>query len=313
MGRFLVRRGLQAVATVLFATLVVHVAITILPGDPVRALFGFRRPPPEVVTRIRAQYHLDDPYVVQYWLFLTDMLTLDLGQSLRGGQVNAMVAAAWMPTATLVSAALVVQAVLGLAGGVLATLHTGTWTSRSILALASVMIAVPVTLSAPLLHHVLTVRLGLLPINASAGGWAALVLPVLVLAAVTLGTVVVFLRSELRQTLRAPFVRFATATGLRRRRVVGVHALRVALPPVIGYMASNLGIIVVSVLVVEDILGVPGLGQLLINAIEFQDRSTVVAVVMLVTIVVVVLGTLADIVVAALDPRVRRGSVGGAA
>ena len=92
MGRFLVRRGLQAVLTILLATLVVHVAVTVLPGDPVRALFGFRPPPPDVIQAIRASYHLDEPYVVQYWLFLTDILTLDLGLSIRGGSVNQLVA-----------------------------------------------------------------------------------------------------------------------------------------------------------------------------------------------------------------------------
>ena len=310
MGRFLVRRGLQAVVTVLLATLLVHVAVTVLPGDPVRAMFGFRRPPPEVVERIRAQYHLDEPYLVQYWLFLKDVLSFDLGQSLRGIDVNRLVATSWVPTAWLVGLALVVQTVLGVAGGVVTTLRPSSWATRIVLAAAAITMAVPVVLSAPTAYHLLVFRLHLVPVHWTAGGWQSLVLPVLTLAAVTLGTLVLFLRSELRQTLRAPYVTFATASGLSRRRIVGVHALRPALPPVISYLASNLGIVVAGVLVVEASMGVDGLGAVLFGAIQRQDRSVVVSIVMLITIVVVLLNLVADVVVAVLDPRVRLAGAG---
>lgn len=308
MGRFLVRRGLQAVVTVLLATLVVHVAVTVLPGDPVRALFGFRPPPPEAVAAIRGRYHLDDPYVVQYWLFLRDVVSLDLGFSLRGGTpVRELIAARWVTTAWLVGVSLVVQVVLGIVAGVVSTVRPRTWTSRGIMAGASIMIAVPVVLSAPTLHYLLTIRFHVLPINPTVGGWHAFVLPVLTLVAVTLGTVIVFLRSELRQALRAPFVQFAIASGVRHHRVVGLHALRAATPPVVSYLASNLGIIVVGVLIVEASMGLDGLGDLLFGSIRFQDRSVVVSVVMLTTIVVIGLNLLADVLVAFLDPRARVG------
>ena len=300
---------MQAVVTVLLATLVVHVAVTVLPGDPVRALFGFRPPPPDVIAAIRDSYHLNEPYVVQYWLFLTDILTLDLGLSLRGDQVNEMVAATWVPTAWLVGSALVVQAVLGIVAGVVTTLRPSSWPTRAVLAAASLMIAVPVVLSAPTLHYLLTIRLHALPINPTVGGWVAYVLPVATLAAVTLGTLIVFLRSELRQSLRAPYVKFATASGIARHRVVGIHALRTALPPVVSYLASNLGIVVVGVLIVESAMGIDGLGDLLFGGIRAQDRSVVVSVVMLITIVVILLNLVADLLVAALDPRARAGLV----
>lgn len=306
MGRFLVRRGLQAVLTVLLSTLVVHVAVTVLPGDPVRALFGFRPPPPEAIAAIRARYHLDDPYVVQYWLFLKDVLTLDFGESFRLGDVNAAIARTWVPTFWLVTLALLGQAVIGTAAGVVSTVRSGTWVSRTILVAASVMIAIPVVLSAPTLHYLLTIRFHVLPINPTVGGWHAYLLPIATLAAVTMGTLIVFLRSELRQSLRAPFVKFAMASGVRHHRVVGLHALRSALPPVVSYLASNLGIVVVGVLIVEGAMGIDGLGALLFSSIRSQDRTVVVAVVMLTTIVVVLLNLLADVLVALLDPRARQ-------
>ncbi len=309
MGAFLLRRGLQALATILLATVVVHAAVTVLPGDPVRALFGFRPPPPEAIEAIRARYHLDEPYVVQYGLFLRDVLTLDLGDSIRSREpVNGLIAQTWMPTAWLVGLAMLFQVILGVGAGVFSTLRPGTWMSRSILVSASVMIAVPVVLSAPALHYLLTIRFHLLPINGVVGGWHAFVLPVATLAAVTLGTVIIFLRAELRQAMRAPFVKFATASGIRLHRVIGLHALRSAMPPVISYLASNLGLVVVGVLIVEATMRVDGMGGLLFGAIRAQDRSVVVSVVMLITIVVIVLNLLADVLVAALDPRARVGA-----
>lgn len=309
MGRFLVRRGMQAVVTVLLATLVVHVAVTVLPGDPIRAMFGFQPPPPDVIEAIRARYHLDEPYLVQYWLFLSDVLTFDLGASYRQGDVNAAIARTWVPTAWLVVIALGAQAVLGTAAGVIATVRPGTWLSRSILLAASLMIAVPVVLSAPTLHYLLTIRFHVLPINPTVGGWHAFLLPIATLAAVTMGTLIVFLRSELRQGLRAPHVKFAVASGVRHHRVVGLHALRSSMPPVVSYLASNLGIVVVGVLIVEASMNIDGLGTLLFSSIRSQDRTVVVAVVMLVTIAVIVMNLLADVLVAALDPRARSGLV----
>lgn len=306
MTAFLVRRVLQAVVTLLLATLVVHVSVTVLPGDPARALFGFLPPPPDVVAAIRARFHLDDPYLVQYGYYLRDVVTFDLGTSLRTGlDVNEQVAAVWPTTAWLVASSLVIQAVVGVAGGVVSTLRPRTWTSRGILVAAAVSIAVPIVLSAPTLFWLFTLRFPVLPINATLGGWRAFILPVLTLSAVTLGTVVIFMRAELRQSLRAPFVKFAEASGVSHARVVGIHAMRPALPPVVSYLASNLGIVVVGVLIVEGTMRVDGLGSLLFGAIRAQDRSVVVSLVMLVTVVVIALNLVADVIVGVLDPRAR--------
>lgn len=308
MGSFLVRRCLQAVVTILLATLVVHVSITVLPGDPVRALFGFVPPPPEVAEAIRRQYNLDEPYVVQYLLYLQDIITFDLGRSLRSrSSVNEIVAEAWQPTFWLVAIALTFQAVVGVGFGLAASLRPGRWSTRWLLTAAATMIALPVVLTAPVLHHFLTIRFRIFPINSNVGGWHAWVLPILVLSAMTLGMVVLFTRAELRQTLRAPFIRFAAASGVAPHRLVGLHAMRAAAPPLVSFLASNLGIVVVGVLIVEGTMHIEGLGSVLFTAIRFQDRSVVVSIVMLITVVVILLNLLADVVVAALDPRARAG------
>lgn len=308
MGAFLARRGLQALATILLSTLVVHVAVTVLPGDPVRALFGIVRPPPELVEAVRARYNLDEPYVVQYWLYLKDVVSFDLGTSLRFGRdVNSMVAEAWPVTVRLVALALGLQVVVGGVASVWTAIRPSSWTSRAILVSAVLMIAVPVVLSTYILQGLFGLQWQVFPISGVRDGWMSYVLPASALAAMTLGTVVIFMRSELRQTLRTPYIHFATASGIGRPRVIGVHALRAATPPVVAYLASNLGHVVVGVMVVEGVFGMPGLGDVVLQAIRNQDRSVVSSLVLLITIVVILLNLFSDIVVAALDPRVRSG------
>jgi oligopeptide transport system permease protein len=309
VGRFILRRLLQAAVTILLAVLIVHISVTVLPGDPVRALFGIERPPPGVVEAIREQYHLNDPYLVQFARYLWDVLTLRLGRSLRFGgmDVRAIVSASWVPTAWLVGLALTLQVVVGIAAGVIGTVRDRTWTARAITAVAALMLTVPIVLTAPALHWLLTIQWALLPVNSTSGGWVGYTLPVVVLAAMTMGSVILLLRSELLQTLRTPFIAFARANGIGRGRLVGVHALRSALPPVVSYLSANLGFVVVGVLLVESLMGVRGLGAVLFTAIRFQDRSVVVSVVLVITIVVVLLNALADVVVALLDPRAREG------
>lgn len=306
MLHFIGRRTLQAILTLLVATLVVHVGVTVLPGDPVRALFGFRPPPPEIMEAIRERFHLNDPYIVQYWLYLRDILSLDLGRSLRfGDSVNELVATAWPYTARLVGVTLVLQVVVGLAGGLITAIWPNTLISRGIMFGAVSLIAVPVVLSTPVLQVVFGIRLHWFPISGIHDGWASYVLPVAALTAITLGTVIVFLRSELQQVLRSPFVRFAFASGHWRRRVVGVHALRAAFPTVITYLASNLGHIVLGLIIVEGVFNLPGLGGLVFGAIRSQDRSVVASLTLLITAGVIVINLVADILVAALDPRIR--------
>lgn len=306
MLTFVGRRVGRALATLLVATLVVHAGVTVLPGDPVRALFGFRPPPLEVLEAIRERFHLNDPYIVQYWLYLRDLLSFDLGNSLRfGGSVNDMVARAWPHTVRLVGLTMAMQLLVGLLGGLATAIRPRAWTSRAIMVFSVAMIAIPIVLSTPVMQVVFGIRLHWFPITGVHEGPMSYVLPAVALAAMTLGTVIIFLRSELRQILRSPFIRFAVASGHEHPRVVRVHALRVALPSMITYLTSNLGHIVLGLIVVEGVFDLPGLGGLVFGAIRAQDRSVVASLTLLITAGVIVISLVSDVVVAVLDPRIR--------
>jgi oligopeptide transport system permease protein len=144
-----------------------------------------------------------------------------------------------------------------------------------------------------------------LPVAGVAAGWTGYVLPVLSLAALSTGYLALLLKGELLVALRAPYTAAARARGLSPFRVTAVHAMRPSLIPVATFLAANLGQLVTGLIVVEGVFRVPGVGGLLFGAIAERDRSLVVGIVTFVAVLVIVANALADVVVAALDPRLR--------
>jgi ABC-type dipeptide/oligopeptide/nickel transport system permease component len=309
---FALRRLGQMVLSLWAAVTLVFVAVTQLPGDPVRALFGFAPPPPELYARIRSDFHLDQPLLVQYGRYLRDLVTGDWGRglpTLRGdavvpGPAVVDVLAATAPvSATLLAGAIVLQLVVGVVAGALAA--GGRWTGTGVYAVATVLVGTPVVVAAYLLRFVFVSELGWAPFNGRSGEPAAYVLPVLALAALSTGYVALITRAEVGDTLRAPFVQAARGRGLTARRVVGVHALRPALTPVVTFVAANLGQLVVGLVVVEGVFGMPGVGNAVLGAIEGRDRALLVGLTTVVIAAVIVANAVADVAAAALDPRVR--------
>jgi ABC-type dipeptide/oligopeptide/nickel transport system permease component len=309
---FTVRRLVQMVLSLWAAVTLVFVAVTQLPGDPVRALFGFQPPPPELYARIRSDYNLDEPLLVQYGLYLRDLVTGDWGQGLPinawgnplpGPAVVDVVAATVPVSAVLLAGALVVQLVVGVVAGALAA--GGRRTGVAVYVLAMVLVGTPVVVAAYLLRVVFVDGLGWAPFSGAVGGAGAYVLPVLALAALSTGYVALITRAEVGDTLRAPFVRAALGRGLRPRRILGVHALRPALTPVVTFVAANLGQLFVGLVVVEGVFGMPGIGNAVLASIEGRDRALLIGLTTVVIAAVIVANAVADIAAAALDPRVR--------
>jgi ABC-type dipeptide/oligopeptide/nickel transport system permease component len=317
VARFVVGRLLTLVVTLLVVLSLLWVAITVLPGDPVRALFGFRAVEPSAYAQVRAQLRLDEPVLVQYVLYLRDVLTLDLGRSFPrdpfgrpepGAEVWTMVRGALPTSALVLGGALAVQAVGGVTAGVLSALRPGTLLSRSVVLAALVLVSTPVLLAAFVSRAVFSLELDLLPSSGVSAGWPAYVLPVLSLAALSTGSLALLLEGELRVALRAPFSVAARGRGIRPWRVTTVHALRPALVPVATSLTANVGQLVTGLVVVEGVFRVPGVGGLLVGALAARDRSLVVGVVTFIALVVLVANAVGDVVVAALDPRLRSAS-----
>jgi oligopeptide transport system permease protein len=314
MGRYVLGRAVQAVVTLLVALTLIWFAVTVLPGDPVRALFGFRQPTPEAYARVQEQLRLDEPVLVQYLLYLRDVLVLDLGDTFPrdpfgrpdpGAPVVDVLRGALPVSAVILGGALVVQAVVGVVAGALSSGLAGRRLGRFVDLVALLLVSTPVLVAAYVSRAVFGVELRWLPVSGIGQGWTSYVLPSLALAALSTGYITLLLKGELSLALRTPYVQAARARGISSWRITTVHAMRPSLIPVATFVAGNLGQLVTGLLVVEGVFRVPGVGGLLFSALGSQDRSLVVGIVTFVAVLVIVANAVADVVVAALDPRIR--------
>ncbi len=242
MGWYVLRRLATMVPVFLGATLLIYGMVFLLPGDPIAAIAGDRPLSPAVAAQLRAQYHLDDPFLVQYLRYLGGLLRGDLGRAYSGLPVRAVLAHAFPVTIRLALIALVIEAVLGIGFGVIAGLRQGGSFDATVLLTGLIIIAIPIFVLGFLAQFVFGVRLGWAPVTV--GGQASfdrLLLPGIVLGSVSFAYVVRLTRSAVAANAHADYVRTATAKGLSRPRVVTVHILRNSLIPVVTFLGADLG------------------------------------------------------------------------
>ncbi|WP_269937413.1 ABC transporter permease [Arthrobacter sp. HY1533] len=306
MLMFTFRRILQLIPVFFGATLLVYFLVFVTPGDPIAALSGGKPMAPAVEAALRAQYNLDQPFWVQYGLYLKNLVTLNLGQTFSGQEVSAVIIRAFPVTARLAIMALIFEAFFGILFGVIAGLRKGKLFDSTVLVASLVVIAVPTFVLGFVLQLVIGVQLGWArPTVSGTAPWNELVLPALVLGLVSLAYVIRLTRASISENMNADYVRTATAKGLSRRRVVVVHILRNSLIPVITFLGADLGSLMGGAIVTEGIFNVPGIGNLVYQAVLKGESATVVAVVGLLVIVFVVANLAVDLLYAVLDPRIR--------
>ena len=314
MLRLVASRLLSLVLSLWVAMTLIFLAVTQLPGDPVRALFGFTPPPPELYASLRRRFGLDLPVWEQYAQYLGRLLTGDLGNSYpldpygqaRVGPAVADTLSTAVPiSARLVVGAVLMQVVVGVVAGALRARRAGRRSGGLLYVLALLLVATPVLVAAYVLRLVAAQEAGLLPASGLLRGWAAYVLPTLSLGALSTGYVVLLTRGEVAETLASPYLRAARGRGFSTARLLAVHALRPSLIPVVAFVAANTGQLVVGLIVVEGLYGLPGVGGTVFQAIRDQDRSLLIGLVTLVMVVVLIANAVADVLAAVLDPRLR--------
>jgi oligopeptide transport system permease protein len=300
------KRILQMIPVFFGATFLIYFMVFALPGDPIAALFGDRPPSPGVVEQLRAQYHLDEPFIVQYLLYIGGIFQGDFGTTFSGRPVIDVMAAAFPITARLAVLALTFEAVAGILVGFIAGLRKGKLFDASALVVSLILISVPTLVIGFIAQLVFGVQLGWARTTVSgAAPWSELILPALVLASVSFAYIVRLTRASVADNLNADFVRTATAKGLSRPRVVTVHVLRNSLVPVVTYLGVDIGSLMVGAIVTEGIFNINGVGGTVYKAINLGEGPTVVSFVGAMVIVFVLANLLVDLLYAALDPRIR--------
>ena len=306
MRWYIGRRILQVIPVFLGATLLLYALVFLRPGDPVLALGGERGLPEAVQEQIRAEFHLDEPFIVQYLLYLKGILTFDLGVTFTGREVSEVIAQALPVTFQLAVMALAIEAVFGIGFGLVAGMRKGGLFDSSVLVLSLLLIAVPTFVLGFVLQIVVGVNLGWLPVTAGRDpDFVSLLMPATVLAATSFAYVLRLTRTSVQENLSADFVRTARAKGLSRSQVTGRHVLRNSLIPVVTFLGADLGQLMSGAIVTEGIFNIHGVGGTLFDAITRGENVTVVALTTVLVLVYIVANLAVDLLYAALDPRIR--------
>ena len=302
MLRFLARRLVVAIPTLFLVVTLSFFMMRAAPGSP---FVGERKLPPEIERSVNAKYGLDKPLHEQYVSYLAGVVKGDLGPSLkyRDKTVVDMIGDGFPKSLTLGVSAITLALLVGVSLGVTAALRQNRPADYAATAVAVLGVCIPTFVTAPLLVLLFASKLGWLP-TAGWGGIRNLILPVTVLALPQIAIVSRLTRAGMIEVLRSNYIRTARAKGLSERRIVFRHALRGAILPLVSYLGpATVGLITGS-LVVEQIFNLPGLGKYFVISALQREYKLVMGLVIIYSALILFLNLVADLIYAALDPRV---------
>lgn len=299
LGRVLV------LAAVLFGTsAVVFWTVRLLPGDPVDYLVA-EVATPEFVQNLRAELGLDRPVLVQYGVWLGNVLQADLGRSITDRKpVIRHIADRYPQTMTLTLASMLVATLVGVAAGILSATKPYSWFDNASMLAALLGVAVPVFWLGPIFILIFAVQLRALP-AAGSGGVEYLVLPALTVGLASAGLIARMTRSAMLETLSQDYVRTARAKGLRERFVVLRHAFRNALLPIVTIVALQTGFLMGGAVIAEVIFAWPGIGLLIVESIYRRDYPMVQGTLLVFAATFAFINFAIDLLYGVLDPRIR--------
>jgi len=304
--RYALLRVLGAIPTLMLVIVLAFLMVHAAPGGP----FDDERVlPADVAANIEAAYHLDEPLPAQFARYLSGLLRGDLGPSYRYRDytVAELIGAGFPLSLQIGVLAMALALLLGISAGTAAALRQGTILDRIVMSFAMTGISIPVFVVAPVLVLLLAVKLQWLPAGWSgATGAARFVLPVLTLALPQVAYIARLTRASMIDILGQDFIRTARAQGLGTRTLVRVHALKPAMLPVLSYLGPAIAAVLTGSVVVEEVFGIPGLGQFFVRGALNRDYTLVLGIVIFYATLIIVLNLLVDLLYGVLDPRVRQ-------
>ncbi len=314
MSRYVVRRLLQAVVVMLGVSIVVFALVHLVPGDPIRTAMGTRFDQ-QTYELLRARHGFDEPLYVQYFTWLASAVTGDLGVSFRSGRPVTTVLLGRLPaTLSLAFAAIVVALLIALPLGIVSAVRQGRASDYIATALSQVGISIPDFWMAIMFILLFSLTLGWLP----ATGYAPLsedpltwlrhvTMPAVTLGVVSGSVITRFVRSSMLEAMSQDYTQTARAKGLAERVVVRRHVIKNALIPVVTVTGLQLAFLLGGVIVVEFIFAWPGLGQLLLIAVQSRDYTVLQGAVLLFALIFLIINLVVDLLYAWLDPRIKYG------
>jgi dipeptide transport system permease protein len=333
MLRFLAARLAVLIPTFLGITFVAFFLIRLIPGDPIETMAGERGIDPVRHARLLREYGLDRPLFVQYGLYLARLLQGDLGRSVvTSAPVLDEFAALFPATAELASCAILFALLLGLPAGIVAALKRNSILDHGVMGVSLAGYSMPIFWWGLLLILLFSVQLGWTPVSgriavqhfvepvtgfllvdsllsseqgAFRSAVAHLILPTIVLGTVPLAVITRMTRSAMLEVLGEDYIRTARAKGLAPLRVIGLHALRNALIPVVTVIGLQVGVLFTGAILTETIFSWPGVGKWLVEAISRRDYPVLQGGTLLIGIVVIGVNLAVDLAYGLINPRIR--------
>lgn len=305
MYKFIIKRFLEAIPTLLILITISFFMMRLAPGSPFSTERGL---PPQIVEKIEAEYGLNKPMHEQYFTYLGNILQGDFGPSFKykDYSVNELIEQALPVSATIGLLAFIFATIVGVGIGTLAALKQNTWLDYSVMSTAMLGVIMPSFVLAPVLIYVFSIELGWLPAGGWKGGsWQYILLPMLSMSLLYIASFARITRGSMIETLNSNFIRTAKAKGLPFSTIVLRHALRPALLPVLSYMGPAFVGIITGSVVIETIFGLPGLGKLFVNGALNRDYSLVLGLTILIGFLTITFNAIVDILLAAIDPKIR--------
>lgn len=304
MLNYIVKRLLGLIPTLLIVAVLVFLFVHLLPGDPARLAAG-PEADQQTVELVRADLGLDKPLYQQFVRFFVNAAQADFGRSLRSKRpVSTEIAERFLPTLWLTLAAMVWSVLFGMMIGIVSAVWRNEWPDRLGMTLAVSGISFPAFALGMVLMEIFSVQLGWLP-TVGADGWRHYILPSITLGAGVAAVMARFTRSSFIDILKEDYVRTARAKGLRETVVIVKHCLRNALIPVVTMMGLQFGFLLGGSIVVEVVFNWPGMGRLLIDAVEMRDYPVIQAEVLLFSLEFILINLVVDVLYAVINPTIR--------
>ncbi|MEB6569813.1 oligopeptide ABC transporter permease [Staphylococcus auricularis] len=302
MLRYVLKRLGYMVVSLLIIMTITFFLMKLMPGSP----FNDEKLTPQQTEILNEKYGLNDPVIVQYVNYIKNVVTGDFGNSFQYNNqpVWDLIGPRLIPSIEMGITAMIIGVILGVILGVAAATKQNTWVDYTATVISVVAVSVPSFVLAVLLQYVFAVKLQWVPV----AGWEGLstaILPSLVLSAGVLATVTRYIRAEMIEVLSSDYILLARAKGNSTLRVLFGHALRNALIPVITIIVPMLAGILTGTLTIENIFGVPGLGDQFVRSIQTNDFSVIMATTLLFSTLFIVSIFIVDILYGLIDPRIR--------
>jgi len=303
---FIIRRILQIIPVIIGVTLILFTLMYIIPEDPAKLILE-KGATPEALQNLREKMGIDKPVYVQYWRYIKKLAKGDLGTSYRYRRsVNGILADHYPNSIKLALAAIIIEIVIGIFAGIVSAVKKYSFWDVLVTVSTTIAVCVPVYWLGMMLQVSFGLKLGWLPMSGMGDGSISYyILPAITLASVSTAFVARMTRSTMLEVLSNDYITTAYAKGLSTNMVIGKHALKNALIPVVTLIGMDLGALMGGAILTETVFNWPGVGRTIYLAILQRDAPVVIGGTIILVMIFVVMNLIVDIIYALLDPRIR--------